>query len=94
MVLSQKVGFAGWMFGWVVLVGACVSASSTLRTGGMLAIVPFSETNIFSHRVLRTATKKRMFRKIIKLPTQKTIDSYKGLLKHGNTYKLKQALKF
>ena len=41
------------------------------------------------HRVLRTATKKRMFRRIEETRGKKeTIESYLGLLSHGNTYKL------
>lgn len=43
------------------------------------------------HRVLRTATKKRMIRDIIlKGDEKETLQSYKGMLKHGNTYKLRQ----
>jgi len=40
------------------------------------------------HRVLRTATKRRMFKRIKEHPTEETIASYRGLLKHGNTYKI------
>jgi len=40
------------------------------------------------HRVLRTATKRRMFKKLKENQTQETLNSYLGLLKHGNTYKL------
>ncbi len=40
------------------------------------------------HRVLRTATKRRMFKRLIKNHKKGTITSYLGLLKHGNTYKL------
>ena len=40
------------------------------------------------HRVLRTATKRRMFKRLSAHPTEETIASYLGLLKHGNTYKL------
>lgn len=40
------------------------------------------------HRILRTATKRRMFKKLKENKTQETINSYLGLLKHGNTYKL------
>ena len=36
------------------------------------------------HRVLRTTTKKRMFRNL----SEKSADSYRGLLKHGNAYSL------
>lgn len=43
------------------------------------------------HRVLRTTTKKRMFRAIsIKHDNEETITSYMGLLKHGNAKKLMQ----
>jgi hypothetical protein len=44
------------------------------------------------HRVLRTATKKRMFRNIKENLKFNTIQSYLGLLKHGNTYKLNKAI--
>ena len=40
------------------------------------------------HRVLRTATKKRMFKRIQASPTPETLNSYLGLLKHGNAHKL------
>jgi retron-type reverse transcriptase len=40
------------------------------------------------HRVLRTATRKRMFRNILKNQKVNTIPSYLGMLSHGNTYKL------
>lgn len=41
------------------------------------------------HRVLRTATKQRMFRNIMaKNGKPETIQSYIGLLRHGNTQKL------
>jgi len=41
------------------------------------------------HRVLRTTTKRRMFRKLQESETLKTINSYLGLMKWGNTYKLR-----
>ena len=44
------------------------------------------------HKVLRTATKRRMFRNISKNSKLETIASYKGMLKHGNTYKIKKLL--
>jgi hypothetical protein len=44
------------------------------------------------HRVLRTATKRRMFRRIKENPKEETIQSYLGLLKHGNAFKLKKML--
>ena len=43
------------------------------------------------HRVLRTATKKRMFRGIRAQEAKKeTVESYFGLMSHGNTRKLKR----
>lgn len=45
--------------------------------------------NFPDHRVLRTVTKRRMMKRIQEHPTPGTINSYLGLLKHGNTYKLK-----
>ncbi|HEY4528373.1 MAG TPA: reverse transcriptase/maturase family protein [Candidatus Paceibacterota bacterium] len=42
------------------------------------------------HRILRTVTKRRMFRNI----SEKSLPSYLGLLKWGNTYKLRQNCKF
>ena len=46
-----------------------------------------------NHRVLRTSTKKRMFKKILKNSNKTTIISYLGLLKHGNTSKIIQKIK-
>lgn len=40
------------------------------------------------HRVLRTATRKRMFRRLKQKCKKEVIVSYLGMLKHGNTYKL------
>ncbi len=48
--------------------------------------------NFPNHRVLRTSTKKRMFRNIMHNPNKKTIISYLGLLSHGDTYKLKDKI--
>jgi hypothetical protein len=45
------------------------------------------------YQVLRTSTKRRMFRRITKSPKEATMQSYLGLLKHGNTYKLSKQLK-
>ncbi|MEK7464620.1 MAG: reverse transcriptase/maturase family protein [Patescibacteria group bacterium] len=45
-----------------------------------------------NHRVLRTTTKRRMFKRIKTHPTQETINSYLGLLRHGNTYKIKHKI--
>lgn len=42
------------------------------------------------HRIIRTSTKKRMFRNIVmKNGKKETVQSYLGSLKHGNTEKLK-----
>lgn len=41
------------------------------------------------HRVLRTATKRRMMRRLRERPEKETLQSYLGLLSHGNTHKLK-----
>lgn len=47
--------------------------------------------NFPKHRVLRTATKKRMFRNLKKKEYKKeTVESYLGMLGWGNSYKLKQ----
>lgn len=40
------------------------------------------------HRVLRTSTKRRMLKRLKINHSKETIAAYKGLLKHGNTYKL------
>ena len=44
-------------------------------------------------RVLRTTTKRRMFKRIKENTKPEIINSYLGLLKHGNTFKLKNVLK-
>ncbi len=44
------------------------------------------------HRVLRTATKKRMVKKIYENPKPEVFASYIGMLSHGNTYKLQNLL--
>jgi retron-type reverse transcriptase len=36
------------------------------------------------HRVLRTATKRRMLRRLAEHPTEETLQSYLGLMRHGN----------
>jgi len=38
------------------------------------------------HRVLRTTTKRRMLKKLKDNPKNETLQSYLGLLKHGNAY--------
>jgi retron-type reverse transcriptase len=45
--------------------------------------------NFSDHRVLRTATKRRMLKRIRKNPKPETINSYLGMLRHGNADKLK-----
>ncbi len=44
------------------------------------------------HRVLRAATKRRAFRKICDHPINETLQSYLGLLSHGNSFKLRQEI--
>ena len=41
-----------------------------------------------NHRVLRTSTQRRMFKMIMANNSPETVNSYLGLLKHGNTNKL------
>ena len=47
-------------------------------------------THFSHHRVLRSATKRRMFKRIHKNPQNETLQSYLGLISHGNTFGLKQ----
>ncbi len=42
------------------------------------------------HRQIRTATKRKIIRKLKGYPKRQTIISYRGLLGHGNTYKLQK----
>lgn len=57
---------------------------STFASGvDFLGWVNFSE-----HKILRTKTKKRMFIRIHKQPTNETLQSYLGLMRHGNTYNI------
>lgn len=42
------------------------------------------------HRVLRTTTKRGMFKRIQEHPTPETVQSYLGLLHHGNTFSLQE----
>lgn len=44
------------------------------------------------HKVLRTTTKKRMFKNMKNSPTNNTYQSYKSLIKRGNTYMLQSKL--
>lgn len=48
--------------------------------------------NFSDHRVLRTTTKKRMMKRIKESSVSETINSYLGLLKHGNTEKLQKEI--
>lgn len=41
------------------------------------------------HRILRGKTRKRMFKRIKSSPSPETLNSYLGLLKHGNTGKVR-----
>ncbi len=45
-----------------------------------------------THRVLRTTTKRGMIRKVRDHATSETLQSYLGLLKHGNTHKTQETL--
>ncbi len=44
------------------------------------------------HRVLRTTTKSRMFKRLRESPSLETISSYLGLIKHGNTGKIRKKI--
>jgi retron-type reverse transcriptase len=48
-------------------------------------------THFHDHLVLRTATKRRMLKRIRGNPRRKILDSYLGLLKHGNTEKIQKS---
>lgn len=39
------------------------------------------------HRVLRTATKQRMLKRIAGKPSDASVESYRGMLRHGNARK-------
>lgn len=45
------------------------------------------------HRVLRAATKRRMLRRLRENPALGTLQSYLGLLQHGNTHQLQAGIK-
>jgi hypothetical protein len=50
---------------------------------------------IFSdHKVLRTVVKKRMLKRIKEHPTEYTLQAYLGLLRHGNSYRLREEVLF
>lgn len=46
--------------------------------------------NIADYRVLRNKTKRRMLVRMRKNPNNKTLNSYMGLLKHGNSCRIKE----
>jgi len=48
--------------------------------------------NFFDHRVLRTKTKNRIIMRAGRSPSVKSISSYLGLIKHGNTFKIKNRI--
>lgn len=48
--------------------------------------------NFPDHKVLRTVTKKRMMARMKDDPRPETAASYMGILKHGNTHKVKQEI--
>jgi retron-type reverse transcriptase len=49
--------------------------------------------NFFDYRILRKGTKKRMLRNLKENYKLETVNSYLGLLKHGNAYKITEILK-
>jgi retron-type reverse transcriptase len=49
--------------------------------------------NFSDHKVLRTTTKKKMFRRLRESQKEETTASYLGMLEHGNTEKLKNNIK-
>jgi retron-type reverse transcriptase len=46
------------------------------------------------HRVLRTVTKRRMIKNLKDNPSKESIQSYRGMLSHGNSWKLRQEILF
>lgn len=44
------------------------------------------------HRQIRTTTKRKVVRALTCYPTRETVNSYRGLLGHGNTYQLQKRL--
>jgi len=49
--------------------------------------------NFSTHKVLRTTTKRRMFKKLERSEGKPaTIQSYLGMIKHGNTYRVKEKI--
>ncbi len=50
-------------------------------------------THFVGHRTLRSVTKRRMFQCVEAHPETETIQSYLGMMRHGNTEKLQDVLK-
>jgi retron-type reverse transcriptase len=48
--------------------------------------------NFFSHRILRKTTRNRILRRTCSNPKPETLNSYLGLLKHGNTQIIKERI--
>lgn len=48
--------------------------------------------HFFDHRVLRTSTKRRLLKALCGDTSEATISSYRGMLKHGNAYKLSRLI--
>ncbi len=44
------------------------------------------------HKILRTTTKKRMFKNLKNKPDNNTYQSYKSMIKHGNTHKVQNRI--
>ena len=44
------------------------------------------------HRILRTTTKRRMFKRLKESQMLETLSSYLGLIKHGNTFRIKRSI--
>lgn len=62
----------------------------TIMTGvDFLGWIHFSD-----HRVLRTVTKRRMFIRLKGNQSKERLNSYLGMLSHGNSYKLRRQIKY
>ena len=44
------------------------------------------------HRIIRTSTKRKILKKLSKHPRPETINSYRGLLRHGDTYFIRKKI--
>lgn len=49
--------------------------------------------NFVNYKTLRTKTKKRMFKRIYEQPKNETLQSYLGLMRHGNAYNIQQEVR-